>query len=293
MSLHRLVIALASAAAIACASRPAHGAADARPAIDGVDVEQVAAIAAGVPLRFSVYGTPGATVALRIEGARRVLALRESMPGVYEGTYVIGAEDAVSPASRVAATLEQDGALVRAELDEPLLLAEAPLPWADAARAAPPVPSAAQPVPPAAPLVPRAAPETVAARPADVVALPAPAPSAAGRATCDDCALVESVRTVETPPGPLGAIAGAIAGAVLGDELGREHTRRMTRVLGAIGGAVAGREFERRLTQVRYDVVLRMPDGAREVRRYERVPPFAAGAIVRLGAVRSESARSP
>jgi len=37
-------------------------------AIDGVEVEQVAALGAGVPLRFSVYGTPHAAVSLRIEG---------------------------------------------------------------------------------------------------------------------------------------------------------------------------------------------------------------------------------
>jgi len=32
--------------------------------------KQVAALGAGVPLNFTVFGTPGAVVALRIEGAR-------------------------------------------------------------------------------------------------------------------------------------------------------------------------------------------------------------------------------
>ena len=306
---------VACAGSIAAASPVVHAAANDRPAIEGVNVEQVAGLAAGVPLRFTVFGTPGAAVVLRIEGAWHALALREAEPGIYEGTYVIDARDAIGAASRVTATLQQRGAIAQADLEAPLLLAEVPLPWADAAAkvassGSPPAQLPAQPVPAigapvaASPLPLVVAPAPVAApAPAIVVArapLAAPAPAvvvarAPERATCEDCARVESVREVEVRPlGAIGAIAGAIAGAVLGDELGREHTRRMTRVIGAIGGALAGREVERRATQrIQYDVVLRANDGHREARRYDHAPPFAPGATVRLGAVRGESAPVP
>jgi len=308
VSFHRLVVTLACAGWIAAASPGAQAAANGRTAIDGVAVEQVSGLAAGVPLRFTVYGTPGASVALRIEGGWRVLALREAEPGIYEGTYVIDAHDAIRPASRVTATLQQAGALAHADLEEPLLLAEVPLPWADAAAKlassnAIPVPSPAPPArsAPAAPTpaAPVAAPP-IAAAPVPAAPIAAPAfpvvvARAPARVVCDDCARVESVREVEARPlGAIGAIAGAIAGAVLGDELGREHNRRMTRLLGAIGGALAGREVERRVNQrIEYEVVLRTNDGRTQVRRYDHVPPFAPGATVRLDTVRGSSAPAP
>jgi len=300
VSFHRLVMMVACAGSIAAASPVVHAAANDRPAIEGVNVEQVAGLAAGVPLRFTVFGTPGAAVALRIEGGWHALALREAEPGIYEGTYVIDARDAIGAASRVTATLQQRGAIAQADLEAPLLLAEVPLPWADAAAkvassGSPPAQLPAQPVPAiGAPVAASPLPLVVAPAP---VAAPAPAivARAPERAACDDCARVESVREVEVRPlGAIGAIAGAIAGAVLGDELGREHTRRMTRVIGAIGGALAGREVERRATQrIQYDVVLRANDGHTEARRYDHAPPFAPGATVRLGAVRGESAPVP
>ena len=293
---------VACAGSIAAASPFVHAAANDRPAIDGVNVEQVTGLAAGVPLRFTVYGTPGAAAVLRIEGGWHALALRETEPGIYEGTYVIDARDAIDAASRVTATLQQRGALAQADLEEPLLLAQVALPWADAAAkvassGAPAAQLPAQPVAAvrAAPMPERAPPVIVAPAPVAAPAVPVVVARAPERATCDDCARVESVREVEVQPlGAIGTLAGAIAGAVLGDELGREHTRRMTRVIGAIGGALAGREVERRATQrIEYEVVLRASDGHREARRYDHAPQFAPGATVRLGAVRGESAPAP
>ena len=81
MSFHRLVMLAALAGGIACAvpqavaREPVRGAV-AAVAIDGVDVEQVVALGAGTPLAFTVFGTPGALVTLRVDGGRRVLELR-------------------------------------------------------------------------------------------------------------------------------------------------------------------------------------------------------------------------
>ena len=270
MSFLRLVMSaalaggIASAAPLAVAAEPVRGAV-APVVVDSVDVEQVAALGAGVPLDFTVFGTPGAVVTLRIDGARRVLELREIEPGVYEGSYLIDGADAIRPESRVAATLQKNGAVAYAALDEPLLLAKGTVPWGlTAAPADPPAPAPA------------------------LVAAPSPAAPTppAERVPCGDCAVVESVRPVEVGPrgGVIGAIGGAIAGAILGKEAGEAHKQRMLTVLGAIGGALAGRQIERQATKsVQYDVDLRLADGTVLKRRYEQPPPFAVGATIRLG----------
>ncbi|MEO5843418.1 MAG: glycine zipper 2TM domain-containing protein [Caldimonas sp.] len=282
MSFHRLWVSAAVAGCVACtapvvASRepgravPGVGAV----AVDGVDVEQVADLGPGVPLNFTVFGTPRSRVALRIDGARRLLDLREGEPGIYEGSYVIDAGDAIRPESRVTASLQRQGTTAYATLDEPLLLARGSVPWnADAAIAAPtamPIPITVTPPPPVPP-APYAA--TTPGRDRE-------------RDPCSDCAVVEAIRTVDAPPrgGVIGTIGGAIAGAVLGKELGAAHTRRVLTVLGAIGGAFAGREIERQATRsTQYDVDLRLADGTLLKRRYEQAPPFVAGATIRLGA---------
>jgi len=312
VSFHRLVMSAALASGIACAAPLAVAGGPVRAAVapvsvDGVDVEQVVALGAGLPLNFTVFGTPGALATLRIEGGRRVLELREVEPGVYEGSYLIDGSDAVRPDSRVTATLQKQGAVAYGALDEPLLLAKGTVPWGapaapgsalvaapSPATASPPSPAQAfvaspTPVTPAPPAVAAetTTPMPIAAtpRPVPQAALPA-APPSAGYAACSDCALVESVRAVEVAPrgGVIGAIGGAIAGAILGKELGEAHKQRMLTLLGAIGGGLAGRQIERQATQsTQYDVDLRLADGTLLRRRYEQAPPFAAGATIRLG----------
>jgi outer membrane lipoprotein SlyB len=259
VSLQRVVVRAAAAGWIA-ATAPIAGASqagDITVRLDGVNVEQVSEIAAGVPLNFSVFGTPGAAAALRIEGGWRVLALRETDPGIYEGSYVIDPRDAIAPASRVTATLQRGGSVAEARLEGPLVLAKGPLPWADAAAA-------------------------TAARQADSATRLA---RAAEPAACADCAVVESVRLVKEAPtgGAIGTIAGTIAGAILGEEIAEAHRQRMLGLLGAIGGALGGREIERQATRAtHYDVVFRRADGSTLTRRYDRAPPFAQGETVRL-----------
>lgn len=273
--------------------------------VDGVDVEQVAALGAGVPLNFTVFGTAGALVALRIDGGRRVLQLHEAEPGVYEGSYLIDGLDAIRPESRVTAALQKNGAVAYAALDEPLLLARGTVPWSvaaapaiDSARIAAPSPVVApSPWSSAVPLVGTPVPQSgpsETTRPTPIAVTPQHAvPPAAFAATlppslhtsCSDCAVVESVRAVAMAPrdGVIGTIGGAIAGAILGKELGDAHKRRMLTLLGAIGGALAGRQIEKQATQAtQYEVDLRLADGTLLKRRYEQAPPFAAGATIRL-----------
>ncbi len=105
--------------------------------VDGFDVEQVARLAPGTPLLFSLYGTPGGTATLQIAGATQPLAMQEVQSGVYEGRYVIGDHDRIAPDSRVTATLWQAGQATTVQLEEPLVLgavlAEAPRACGDCA----------------------------------------------------------------------------------------------------------------------------------------------------------------
>ena len=279
MSFHRLVMSAALAGGIACAAplalarEPVRGAVGA-VTVDGVDVEQVAALGAGVPLNFTVFGTPGALVTLRIDGGRRVLELREVEPGVYEGSYLIDGVDAVRPESRVTATLQKNGAVAYAALDEPLLLAKGTVPWAPPRRARgaprpPRRPQTTMPVPIAVtPRQPRVIP------PAAFAATPPPS----APAPCGDCAVVESVRAVEVAPrgGVIGAIGGAIAGAILGKELGEAHKQRM--LTASRRDRRRARRPPDRATGDAVDPVRRRPASGR---RHGAEAPLRAGAAVR------------
>jgi len=90
--------------------------------VDGFDVEQVSQLSAGTALNFSLFGTPGARATLRIDGAERRLALQESQAGMYEGTYVIAANDRITAASHVTAELWLANQVTTAVLEEPLML---------------------------------------------------------------------------------------------------------------------------------------------------------------------------
>jgi uncharacterized protein YcfJ len=211
--------------------------------VEAFDVEQVAQLTAGARLNFSLFGTPGARARLHIEGARHPVELRELQPGVYEGSYTLDEHDQIAPDSRVIATLRRGEQLATTVLAEPLQIG-----------AEPPVAAAPPPAPP-------------------------------DRPACDDCAVVESIRAVEVDGhrGYIGAVAGGVLGALIGNQIGHDDRRRVARIVGAVGGALAGREIERRHGwRTQYDVVLRQPDGATQVRRYHGMPPFSVGDTVWL-----------
>ena len=75
------------------------------PTIQSFDVDEVRRLRPGNDLDFTLDGTPGGKATLRINGARKVVQLRETSPGRYEGTYTIGKKDRIAANSRVTATL--------------------------------------------------------------------------------------------------------------------------------------------------------------------------------------------
>lgn len=89
--------------------------------IDGFDVRPVRQAVAGRELDFTLYGSPGATAAVRISGATAGVVLTETETGVYEGTYTIRQRDRISAKSTATANLRLGNQVASAILDEPLI----------------------------------------------------------------------------------------------------------------------------------------------------------------------------
>jgi outer membrane lipoprotein SlyB len=79
------------------------------PRIEGFNVNELRRIEPGAELNFEVYGTPGGSASVRIDGATRNLNLTETRPGTYQGTYTIGVHDRIRPDSAITANLRVNG----------------------------------------------------------------------------------------------------------------------------------------------------------------------------------------
>lgn len=88
--------------------------------VTGFDVDQVDRVEPGAELNFTVWGTPGATVALQIDGSRRQVRLDETTAGRYQGSYVVSRSDRIGPESRVHANLRRGNRVATATLGEAL-----------------------------------------------------------------------------------------------------------------------------------------------------------------------------
>ena len=93
--------------------------------IDGFDVEPAARLSAGSDLLFTLYGSPGGTAAVRIEGVVDRFMLDEVEAGVYEGTYTIRRRDRLTARTMVTANLRVGNRIATEILDESLLVGAA------------------------------------------------------------------------------------------------------------------------------------------------------------------------
>lgn len=98
------------------------------PVIRGFNVEEVRRLAPGVELHFDLYGTPGGTASLRIDGATRNVYMTETEPGQYVGTYTIGARDRIVNTSAVTANLRVGNRVATDVLSESVVRDGAPRP---------------------------------------------------------------------------------------------------------------------------------------------------------------------
>jgi outer membrane lipoprotein SlyB len=97
-----------------------YNASQSAPRIEGFNVDEARNLTPGVELDFTLYGTPGGTASMRIDGAMRNLTLTEVESGRYEGTYTISSRDKIVARSPVTANLRVGNQVVSAALSESL-----------------------------------------------------------------------------------------------------------------------------------------------------------------------------
>jgi hypothetical protein len=73
--------------------------------IEAFEVSTVRRLEPGALLHFSVFGLPEGQATIRMTGANRPLHLQELDAGHYEGDYVLGPEDRITPTSKVTVAL--------------------------------------------------------------------------------------------------------------------------------------------------------------------------------------------
>ena len=98
----------------------------AAPKITGFDVDQVTTLQPGTTIDFTLAGTPKARATVRIGGIPRVIVLKETGRGFYEGSYTIRKKDRISSRATVVATLSQGNSHTIARLGKSILAADPP-----------------------------------------------------------------------------------------------------------------------------------------------------------------------
>jgi outer membrane lipoprotein SlyB len=89
--------------------------------ITSFGVEQVDRLWPGTVLAFSLDGTPGASVTLRIDGGADSVPMKEVRAGHYEGKYTVRQQDRLTAASLVTARTVKYGQMTSARLSRSLV----------------------------------------------------------------------------------------------------------------------------------------------------------------------------
>lgn len=93
----------------------------AAPKITGFDVDQVNTLRPGTAIDFTLSGTPKARATVRIGGVPRLIVLKETGRGFYEGTYVVRQRDRIASNSGVVATLSKGNSHTIARLGKSIV----------------------------------------------------------------------------------------------------------------------------------------------------------------------------
>lgn len=100
----------------------------AAPQITGFDVDQVTTLRPGTAVDFTLSGTPKARATVRISGIPRLIVLKETGSGFYEGRYTVRQKDRISSRSAVVATLSKGNSHTIARLGQSIVASAAPVP---------------------------------------------------------------------------------------------------------------------------------------------------------------------
>jgi hypothetical protein len=93
----------------------------AAPSIERFDLDPPDRLVPGEALIFRLTGSPRANASVTIDGLNRKIALREVMPGIYEGAYTIKAGDRIDVFSAVTGNLRRGGQELTTALNQPLV----------------------------------------------------------------------------------------------------------------------------------------------------------------------------
>jgi outer membrane lipoprotein SlyB len=88
--------------------------------ISSFSVEPLGVLRPGEELKFALRATPGAKATLEIEGASAPVAMTETGPGQFEGSYIIRSRDQLTERTRVTANVVRNGRTVSAMLSSSL-----------------------------------------------------------------------------------------------------------------------------------------------------------------------------
>ena len=91
------------------------------PRIERFDLDPPERLTPGEALIFRITGSARADASVSIEGVNRKVALREVMPGVYEGVYTIKAGDRIDVHSGVTGNLRRGNQELKTALAQPLV----------------------------------------------------------------------------------------------------------------------------------------------------------------------------
>ena len=100
----------------------AQAAAAVTPQIDSFEVDTVEKLDPGTDLVFTLEGTPAAKATLRITGVKRIIAMQEVEPGIYEAEYTVKTKDKLTANTAVRASLRKGSRVATAKLDQPLMV---------------------------------------------------------------------------------------------------------------------------------------------------------------------------
>lgn len=124
-----------------------------------------------------------------------------------------------------------------------------------------------------------------AAKPAKVAVSPAPTSTAKAPVKCNDCGVIEEIRTLNVEPAGsgLGGVAGGVVGGLLGNQVGKGGGRTAATVAGVVGGALVGNKIEKTMKKTQtYEIVVRYEDGTTQTFPSETPPAWREGDKVRL-----------
>ena len=114
---------------------------------------------------------------------------------------------------------------------------------------------------------------------------PAPTSTAKAPVKCNDCGMIEEIRTLNVEPAGsgLGGVAGGVVGGLLGNQVGKGGGRTAATVVGVVGGALAGNKIEKTMNKTQtYEIVVRYEDGTTQTFPSETLPAWRVGDKVRL-----------